>query len=66
MFRFPRRLVSRLLVASVIVIAVGRPDNAGYAAETNSLKVYGEDRPALQEGIRYWNDLASNPLHLRR
>jgi hypothetical protein len=38
------------------------PGSAGHAWETNPLKVYGEDRPALQAGIRYWNDLAGKDL----
>lgn len=32
------------------------------SSETNPLRVYGDDRPALQAGITYWNDLAGKEL----
>ena len=52
----------RLLVLAPALCVVLAPGSAGHAFETNPLKVYGEDRPALQAGIRYWNDLAGKEL----
>lgn len=58
---FPRAL--RRLLAFVPAVSVAlAPGSAGHALETNPLRVYGEDRPALQAGIRYWNDLAGKEL----
>ena len=51
-----------LFFAVIVAIVVLAPGSAGYAFETNPLKVYGEDRPALQEGIAYWNRLAGKEL----
>lgn len=38
------------------------PGTAGYASETNPFKVFGDDRPALQTAISYWNGLAAKEL----
>jgi hypothetical protein len=48
------------LIPAVFVVLA--PGAAGYASETNPLKVYGEDRPELQAGIDYWNKLAGKEL----
>lgn len=58
---FPRTLRRLLVFAPAVCVALA-PGSAGHAFETNPLKVYGEDRPALQAGIRYWNDLAGKEL----
>lgn len=56
------RTLHRLLLVGPALIIVLAPRTAGYALETNPLKVYGDDRPALQAGIRYWNALAGKEL----
>lgn len=56
------RTLLRLLSASPALLLILAPGTAGYASETNPLKVYGDDRPALQAGIRYWNGLAGKEL----
>jgi hypothetical protein len=58
---FPRTLRRLLVFAPAVSVALA-PGSAGHAFETNPLKVYGEDRPALQAGIRYWNGLAGKEL----
>ena len=55
-------MLRRLLTFAPAVSLALAPGSAGHASETNPLKVYGEDRPALQAGIRYWNDLAGREL----
>ena len=62
MKRIVLRTLCRLLWLTPGVLVVLAPGTAGYAFETNPLKVYGEDRSALQEGIGYWNDLAGKEL----
>jgi hypothetical protein len=56
------RTLRRLLLAGPALCLILAPGTAGYGSETNPLKVYGDDRPALQAGIRYWNDLAGKEL----
>jgi hypothetical protein len=56
-----RRLRRLLWFAPAVALALA-PGSAGYASETSPLKVYGDDRPALQAGIRYWNDLAGKDV----
>lgn len=56
------RTLRRLLLVGPALLLILAPGTAGYASETNPLKVYGDDRPALQAGIRYWNDLAGKEL----
>jgi hypothetical protein len=56
------RTLRRLLLAGPALCLILAPGTAGYGSETNPLKVYGDDRPALQAGIRYWNDLAGKQL----
>jgi hypothetical protein len=57
-----RRTLCRLLIAGPAVLIGLAPGSAGYASETNPLKVYGDDRPALQAAISYWNGLAGKQL----
>lgn len=57
-----RRTLRRLLAFAPAMSLALAPGSAGHATETNPLKVYGEHRPALQTGIRYWNDLAGREL----
>ncbi len=56
------RTLRRLLLLSPTLMLILAPGTAGYASETNPLKVYGDDRPALQAGISYWNGLAGKEL----
>lgn len=58
---FPRTLRRLLMLLPAVSVALA-PGSAGHTLETNPLKVYGDDRPALQAGIRYWNDLAGKEL----
>lgn len=62
MKRMVLRTLYRLLWLVPGVLVALAPDSAGYAAETNPLRVYGEARPALQAGIDYWNRLAGKEL----
>lgn len=56
------RVLFRLLWLSPLPLVVLAPAAAGYASETNPLRVYGEDRLALRAGIDYWNRLAGKEL----
>lgn len=56
------RLLRRLLLVCPGLVLIVHPGTAGYASETNPLKVYGDDRPALQAGMAYWNRLAGKEL----
>jgi hypothetical protein len=56
------RTMRRLLWLSPGMLVVLAPAAAGYASETNPLKVYGEDRVVLRAGIDYWNRLAGKEL----
>lgn len=56
------RALCRLLWLSPGVFVVLAPAAAGYASETNPLKVYGQDRPALRAGIDYWNRVSGKEL----
>jgi hypothetical protein len=58
------RTLCLLLLVTPGALAVLAPGSAGYASETHALKVFGDDRPALQRAIGYWNRLAGKELLL--
>lgn len=62
-----KRSIVRTLYRLLLLLGPGTlvglaPGTAGFASETNPLKVYGDDRPALQTAIGYWNGLAGKEV----